>query len=571
MVNGMPWKILGLEREGASERDVKRAYARLLKKHRPEEDPEGFKRVHDAYQQALAELAWEQEESNHDIPPVPDPSRLFAEDFPFARPPAQAPVEIDIPEPDPDGPLPFGLPPLPFQEVLLDDDVVREPRAFDAAPHGPPDRTLQPPPPPPPRRIVPKNVEIDEVLADLERNDDSMPMRVLDAVLTKDLHNLRLKLGKAMIAEPARFANEASVRFATRLAMLLAFRNSHVAEGLMNMVFQIVPADQRNEVLAGPNFLLDIAPAFKTAINKGHWDFWCAAITNPERIDWDSKLAGFALGEADRLGYWEGYQLLDSVVPEEKQAWNRRAARGENINQVRHGRKLKTKESSGAWGYLFWILCIVLLTNGGRILDFFADNNNNNYSSNLPPRTTYLEPDWTKQDLGPVFVNAETQSSMEIKDGTVQIIGKRNTAGKKVYYVVLDDYVREFNAATLQTWQDKHRLTKSTTTATPRYRSKQMDHTTARQVEEVLRRNQERRDGLSPRPQIPSANPYRTVPGTGVPSNIRPPNPSIPSYPGMPRTRTPGNMYAPSTPRAPSRGPSPPRPFRSPSAPNTGW
>jgi hypothetical protein len=52
-----PWALLELDRKVAGEREVKRAYARLLKLHRPENDPEGFRRVNGAYQAALMDLA----------------------------------------------------------------------------------------------------------------------------------------------------------------------------------------------------------------------------------------------------------------------------------------------------------------------------------------------------------------------------------------------------------------------------------------------------------------------------------------------------------------------------------
>jgi hypothetical protein len=48
-----PWQILVLDRHTATERDVKAAYARLLKLHRPDKDPEGFRRVRLAYERAL--------------------------------------------------------------------------------------------------------------------------------------------------------------------------------------------------------------------------------------------------------------------------------------------------------------------------------------------------------------------------------------------------------------------------------------------------------------------------------------------------------------------------------------
>lgn len=46
-----PWEVLGLERTAASDPEgVKRAYARLLRQHRPDRDPEGFRRIRDAYE-----------------------------------------------------------------------------------------------------------------------------------------------------------------------------------------------------------------------------------------------------------------------------------------------------------------------------------------------------------------------------------------------------------------------------------------------------------------------------------------------------------------------------------------
>ncbi|HSI62877.1 MAG TPA: hypothetical protein VLE43_07150 [Candidatus Saccharimonadia bacterium] len=48
-----PWQILILDRHTATEKDVKAAYARLLKQHRPDTDPEGFRRVREAYEAAL--------------------------------------------------------------------------------------------------------------------------------------------------------------------------------------------------------------------------------------------------------------------------------------------------------------------------------------------------------------------------------------------------------------------------------------------------------------------------------------------------------------------------------------
>ena len=46
------WSILGVA-PGSAERDIKRAYAARLKLTHPEDDPEGFKALREAYELAL--------------------------------------------------------------------------------------------------------------------------------------------------------------------------------------------------------------------------------------------------------------------------------------------------------------------------------------------------------------------------------------------------------------------------------------------------------------------------------------------------------------------------------------
>lgn len=53
-----PWEALGLTREEAADpAAVRRAYARQLKAHRPDRDPEGFRRVRDAYEALTGPMA----------------------------------------------------------------------------------------------------------------------------------------------------------------------------------------------------------------------------------------------------------------------------------------------------------------------------------------------------------------------------------------------------------------------------------------------------------------------------------------------------------------------------------
>lgn len=54
------WTLLGLPAT-ADTRTIKRHYAKLLKQTRPDEDPQGFQRLREAYEEALAHKDWEQQ------------------------------------------------------------------------------------------------------------------------------------------------------------------------------------------------------------------------------------------------------------------------------------------------------------------------------------------------------------------------------------------------------------------------------------------------------------------------------------------------------------------------------
>ena len=81
----MSFALLGLPAD-ADERAVRRAYARLLKQNRPDDDPVAFQRLHEAYLACLAaiarrrEQAWEEDEED-DAEPADDaslsPARAF--------------------------------------------------------------------------------------------------------------------------------------------------------------------------------------------------------------------------------------------------------------------------------------------------------------------------------------------------------------------------------------------------------------------------------------------------------------------------------------------------------------
>ncbi|NCH74568.1 J domain-containing protein [Cronobacter sakazakii] len=115
-------EILGLE-PGADERAIKRAYARLLKVCRPDDDPQGFQQLRDAYETALEQArrgvaddddeyseddACDDANDEHDDDSEAD-ARRQADDPPLAKP--QREPEPAPPENEPVRPAPLYEPP----------------------------------------------------------------------------------------------------------------------------------------------------------------------------------------------------------------------------------------------------------------------------------------------------------------------------------------------------------------------------------------------------------------------------------------------------------------------------
>lgn len=86
-----PWTILDLPPEGADKRTLKKAYATLIKKYRPDENPEKFQEIHQAYKCALGILRSAQEDINAE-----DGTSTASTPPPFTEEQAPAPIDYDL-------------------------------------------------------------------------------------------------------------------------------------------------------------------------------------------------------------------------------------------------------------------------------------------------------------------------------------------------------------------------------------------------------------------------------------------------------------------------------------------
>ena len=163
-----PFVLLELDRDTATEKDVKRAYARRLKVTRPDEDPQGFMALRNAMEYALNDIRWRDEDAAYEDE-----------------------AEDDEPEP-PENPDPFAAPdppPEPEPEDCLtpDDSVATSEPALPGAPWGPPQ---------------PDEAEDDDQVPEA-------PETVLEPDLQPDYHNGSDLAYQQTIQEDANAVNEA--------------------------------------------------------------------------------------------------------------------------------------------------------------------------------------------------------------------------------------------------------------------------------------------------------------------------------------------------------------------------
>ena len=105
MSQGSPFRLLGL-RKDADIAQIKRAYAKLLRSHRPDEDPAGFQRLHEAYEACLEQARWREQgwDDDYDDEAAEDAGATAAhrsgvpDETPFAPPDAGATVVDGVEE-----------------------------------------------------------------------------------------------------------------------------------------------------------------------------------------------------------------------------------------------------------------------------------------------------------------------------------------------------------------------------------------------------------------------------------------------------------------------------------------
>ena len=295
-----PWSLLGLAGDAATERDIKKAYARLVKQHRPDPDPEVFQRVHEAYKVALAILQEGTAEAavSQETAAVEESRPLLPEEFRQAAASAQEAQEAgDRPQ------LEHHLGTL---RRLAHED----------------------------RRLIPvweqalltvfsenfqhliREYDLHELI---EGRCEILPEAMVSYWKATGQTSLLIALGKFMLRRQPPFDDPPTVLLQARVAIFVAFAQLPLAENLANAVFPRLSPQMRNWVMPRLENRLALAKIFH-GLPSEQQQYWEKQLCpdDEENVAWNQEelTCEFRLLTQRCPADWPGYQVLSAALPE---------------------------------------------------------------------------------------------------------------------------------------------------------------------------------------------------------------------------------------------------------------
>ncbi len=321
-----PWQFLGLDRGSATEKDVKAAYARLLKQHRPERDPEGFRKVRSAYELAM-----------HGIQNASSPAARAAQDA-FAAAHGAIASSADPPPPRAHPQAQDG-PPSPALQAAWEElraalvlgnrdtlqtawqDYVRQSRV-DRMPMHQEARTLW--------EVFDANagrfaelVTSAWLLRCIELGLVDIPRAVIRHWDTTSNAPRLVALGEELILEIRHAHAEESLQVIEQLVQALVFWDAQLACDLIDLVCALIPEDRAKALRQSVQRPLKLGRVFQD-VPPVHRQFWKDVFMDSAAPapDWTSASAQQALAwiRQNRGTSWDGFELIRSRIPEKEQA-----------------------------------------------------------------------------------------------------------------------------------------------------------------------------------------------------------------------------------------------------------
>ena len=330
-----PLEILGLD-PGAEEQAIKRAYAKLLKVHRPDQDPEGFRRIRDAYEQAIEQLSW----GNIFEPPSPvlpiDPAASTGPIIEFDEPPPpEFPAELifAIEEDDPAQGVPLikelieAYVEAPGQTVDAYEIIERMPGHWSDE--------------------VVREISVRHLMAELENGRNTLTQWTTDHWLFSLEYTKLTEIARAWLQEQDRRESEENLVIGRDLATKMSLFDNTLAKKIAQACDDRSPYHEESFREDQLDYFLLIGASLRTEPEEVRI-FWSNALLNIFPYDWSRGQA------KSRLKAIEKAPNAASITPIIYQQL------GFDPQSKRRIKPMLTDGLSGNWWWKLWLIAILL-------------------------------------------------------------------------------------------------------------------------------------------------------------------------------------------------------------------
>ena len=319
-----PWKILNLDPQSASEKEVKVAYARLIKVHRPDADPAGFQRIREAYEIGLAMI----KERGPATPPAPPPPEDAATADSSGAPAPPEPTEAAAPA----EPLPASL--IAAEETVAraraagDQDATYKAisslfyvcraihpgragvRLWQESLHRVTEGSSE---------LVAHGLTASQLVAELEAGYSILCHACLGHwEATYDLAAIR-HFGETILMESRRVDPDEAAIVALRVALETGFVMPALALRLVHFAFPHLQRDARDHYVPQVDQQIQLGTPFE-GLREDQLEFWHRRFRRPQaEVSWSTPPSEAALEylSTARGPAWEGYDFLPKIAPPE--------------------------------------------------------------------------------------------------------------------------------------------------------------------------------------------------------------------------------------------------------------
>jgi hypothetical protein len=333
-----PWQLLILDANTATEKDVKAAYARMLKQHRPDTDPEGFRRVREAYELALGEIR--ERDARGEPPPgyAQEAHEDRKTDPAAAADPIMASVSFTLPDTVQSSfseveraaasgnveQLEAALQEFEEQCESAQVDSAARVRALEQACAGN-------------MKLLSAAVPDQMLLRLATKGEVNLPHLVLSAWVEEERHARIVQLGGAILDHARGLATPEGGVFMARVGVMVGLEKPGMASSLGNLAYPHLPVDARTQFMGQLEHEAALGAAFED-VTPEMKPFWFERLRHAaEPHDWRDANSLRALDDLiNRSRYtWQGWGIVKQLLPPEHwaQVENRLRNQAQQVTQ----------------------------------------------------------------------------------------------------------------------------------------------------------------------------------------------------------------------------------------------